>query len=55
MKGAVREPEVEAAAEAQMGLLLTMEGVYFDLSALVLKVFLQSHAESGNSSGIPGF
>jgi len=55
MKGIVREPEVETAAEAQMRLFLTMEGISFDLSNLVLKVLLQFHAESGNSCGITGF
>lgn len=32
VKGTVREPEVETAAEAQMRLFLTMEGIYFELS-----------------------
>lgn len=55
MKGIVREPEVETATEAQMRLFVTMEGISFDLSSLVLKVLLQFQAESGNSSSISGF
>ena len=38
-----------------MRLFLTMEGIYFELSGLVLKVLLQFHAESENSNGISGF
>ena len=44
-----REPEAEKASEAQMRRFLTTEGVYFDLSGLVVKALLQHRRERAGS------